>query len=69
MLFGSAERGSLKVLGVGGSTIEERDLAIFPVKTGGGVLEAITTLLEFVAPSLMTDLLPVTRGTSFVGGE
>ena len=34
VLFGSAECDGLEVLGVGGSTIEEREFAIFLVETG-----------------------------------
>lgn len=58
-LLCSTECGHLWIFGVGGSTIEERNLTIPPVKVGR-VLEVLTTLLEFVAPLVMTGALPVT---------
>jgi len=60
---GELTLGHLKVLDVGGSAIEKRDLAGLLVGDGKRVLEAAVTLSEFVTPSLFrldtltTDLL------------
>ena len=69
-LFSSAECDGLELLGTSGSTIAvaERELATFLVEAGR-MFEVMVTLLEFAAPLLTTDLLPVPRGTGSVGGR
>ena len=70
---GELTLGHLEVLDVGGSAVEERNLAGLLVGNRKRVLEAAVTLPEFVAPALFrldaltTDLLPAPRRTGFVG--
>ena len=70
---GELTLGHLKVLDMGGSTIEKRNLAGLLVGDGKRVLEAAVTLSEFVTPTLLgldsltADLLPAPRRTGLVG--
>ena len=70
---GELTLGHLKVLDVGGSAVEKRNLAGLLVGDRKRVLEAAITLPEFVAPTLFrldtlaADLLPAPGRSGFVG--
>ena len=71
---GELTLGHLKVLDVGGSAVEKRNLAGLLVGDWERVLEAAVALAEFVTSTLFrldaltADLLPAPRWTGFVGG-